>query len=146
LIAAIYAPRQLREGIVPLIRIDMIRGKPPEHRAAVCDTIYKTLRDVLGVLACDRNIVITECEPDNLDIAPEFLGVRRSSEAMLVQITLNEGHTIEQKQGLYVATVEALHHQVGLRREDVIISLIEVKKENWSFGNGMAHYVEASPL
>jgi 4-oxalocrotonate tautomerase len=128
---------------VPLIRIDMIRGKSPEHRAAVRDTICETLRDVVGVLACDRHEVITEGEPDNLNIAPEFLGVRRSSDAILVQITLNEGHTIEQKQGLYVAIVEALHRRVGLRREDVIISLVDVKKENWSFGNGTAHYVDS---
>ena len=130
---------------MPLIRIDMIRGKSPEHRAAVRDTIYETLRDVVGVLACDRHEVITECEPDNLNIAPEFFGVRRSSDAILVQITLNEAHTIEQKQGLYVAIVEALHRRVGLRREDVIVSLVDVKRENWSFGNGMAHYVDSSP-
>jgi hypothetical protein len=31
---------------------------------------------------------------------------------------------------------------LGIRMEDVFISLVEVKKENWSFGNGIAQYAE----
>jgi 4-oxalocrotonate tautomerase len=128
---------------MPLIRIDMLRGKPPEYRAALRDTIYETLRDVVGVPADDRHEVIAEYEPDNLNIAPEFFGVRRTADAILVQITINEGRTIDQKRALYVAIVAALQQRVGLRPEDVTINLLEVKKENWSFGNGIAHYVDA---
>jgi phenylpyruvate tautomerase PptA (4-oxalocrotonate tautomerase family) len=128
---------------MPLIRIDMLRGKPPKYRAALRDTIYETLRDVVGVPADDRHEVIAEYEPDNLNIAPEFFGVRRTADAILVQITINEGRTIDQKRALYVAIVAALQQRVGLRPEDVTINLLEVKKENWSFGNGIAHYVDA---
>jgi 4-oxalocrotonate tautomerase len=128
---------------MPLIRIDMLRGKPPKYRAELRDTIYETLRDVAGVPADDRHEVIAEYEPDNLNIAPEFFGVRRTADAILVQITINEGRTIDQKRALYVAIVAALQQRVGLRPEDVTINLLEVKKENWSFGNGIAHYVDA---
>jgi 4-oxalocrotonate tautomerase len=127
---------------MPLIRIDMLRGKPPKYRAALRDTIYETLRDVVGVPADDRHEVIAEYDPDNLNIAPEFFGVRRTADAILVQITFNEGRTIDQKRALYVAIVAALQQRVGLRLEDVTINLLEVKKENWSFGNGIAHYVD----
>jgi hypothetical protein len=33
-----------------------------------------------------------------------------------------------------------LQKLVSLKPQDVFISLVEVKKENWSFGNGMAQY------
>ena len=59
---------------------------------------------------------------------------------MLIQITWNEGRTTAQKQALYKAIADDLHSTVGLRREDVLVNLIAVKKENWSFGNGVAQY------
>jgi 4-oxalocrotonate tautomerase len=44
------------------------------------------------------------------------------------------------KRAFYKAVVDGLHERLGQRREDVIINLVEVKKENWSFGNGEAQY------
>jgi len=35
-----------------------------------------------------------------------------------------------------------LKHRLGVRPEDVLINLVEVKKENWSFGNGIAQYAD----
>jgi 4-oxalocrotonate tautomerase len=60
---------------------------------------------------------------------------------VFIQLTLNAGRTIEQKKGFYRAVADGLHQRLGLRREDVLINLIEVGKENWSFGNGEAQYV-----
>ena len=60
-----------------------------------------------------------------------------------MQITLNEGRTVDQKRALFTAIVQGLQHRVGLRPDDVTVNLVEVKKENWSFGNGIAHYVDA---
>jgi 4-oxalocrotonate tautomerase len=128
---------------MPLIRIDMLRGKSVQYRVALRDTIYETLRDVVGVPPDDRHEVITEHDPENLNIAPSFFGVQRSSDAILVQITFNEGRTLDQKRALYLAIVQALQQRAGLRPEDVTINLVEVKKENWSFGNGVAHYIDA---
>jgi 4-oxalocrotonate tautomerase len=68
--------------------------------------------------------------------------VQRYSDTILVQITFNEPHTLDQKRNLYAAIVQALQQKVGLRPEDVIINLLEAK-ENWSFGNGVAHYIDA---
>nr|WP_308721766.1 tautomerase family protein [Paenibacillus polysaccharolyticus] len=30
---------------------------------------------------------------------------------------------------------------MGIRKEDVFINLIEVTKENWSYGNGIASFI-----
>jgi len=73
-------------------------------------------------------------------IDPTYLGIERSKDAIIIQITLNEGRTVELKKAFYKAVADGLHKRVGLRPEDVFIGLVEVKKENWSFGNGEAQY------
>jgi hypothetical protein len=35
---------------------------------------------------------------------------------------------------------ERLQRELGVRTEDVFVNLVEVKKENWSFGKGVAQY------
>jgi 4-oxalocrotonate tautomerase len=88
----------------------------------------------------DRFQVISEHEADNFLFDPDYIGIHRSDDLVIIQITWNEGRSTEQKKALYKAIADGLHAAVGLRREDVFINLIEVKKENWSFGNGEAQY------
>ena len=52
------------------------------------------------------------------------------------------GETVDQKSAFYKAIADGLHERLGLRREDALISLVEVSKENWSFGNGVAQYAK----
>ena len=72
-------------------------------------------------------------------IAPLF-GVGTQPECLLIQVTLNEGRTTELKKAFFRAVADGLHQRLGLRKQDVFMSLVEVKKENWSFGNGEAQY------
>jgi 4-oxalocrotonate tautomerase len=59
---------------------------------------------------------------------------------VMIQITLNEGRALEQKKALYQAIADGLNQTLGVARGDVFVNLVEVKKENWSFGNGIAQY------
>jgi 4-oxalocrotonate tautomerase len=94
----------------------------------------------VGVPKDDHFQVITEHEPPNLVFDPAYLGIRRSEDLVMIQITWNEGRTVEQKKALYKAIADGLAGKPGLRREDVFVSLVEVRRENWSFGNGIAQY------
>lgn len=125
---------------MPLVRIDIPAGHPAEYRAGLLDTVYETLRDVARVPEGDRFQILTEHQPDHLDLSPDYLGIDRSPEAIVIQITLNEGRSTEVKRALYAALADRLHDRLGIRREDVTVSLVEVPKENWSFGNGEAPY------
>ena len=58
----------------------------------------------------------------------------------LLAVHGNEIFAAAQKQALFAQIVDLLTENPGLRREDVFINLIEVAKENWSFGNGVAQY------
>lgn len=125
---------------MPLARIDVPRGKTAEYRAAVGDTVYQALRATLNVPENDRFQVIAEHADGDLVIDADYLGIQRSRDAIIIQVTLSEGRTVELKKAFYKAVADGLHQRLGLRREDVVISLVEVKKENWSFGNGEAPY------
>ena len=125
---------------MPLARIDLPPGKGPAYRSAVGDTVYQAMISILNVPKDDRFQVIVEHGPGALVIDSDYLGIHRTADAIIIQITLNEGRTLEAKKAFYKTVVDGLHQQVGLRREDVVISLVEVKKENWSFGNGEAQY------
>jgi 4-oxalocrotonate tautomerase len=125
---------------MPLARIDLPTGKPPEYGRAVAEAVYDAMIATLNVPRDDRFQVISEHTPETLLIHPTYLGIDRSADALIIQITLNEGRTVEIKKAFYKALADGLHERVGLRREDVFINLVEVKKENWSFGNGVAQY------
>jgi 4-oxalocrotonate tautomerase len=124
---------------MPLVRIDLRKGKDAVYRQKIGRVVYDALLSV-GVPEKDRFQIIAEHEADGFQFDPEYLGIHRSEDLVIIQITWNEGRTTAQKQALYKTIADGLHSAVGLRREDVFLNLIEVKKENWSFGNGIAQY------
>ncbi|HEX2777240.1 MAG TPA: tautomerase family protein [Candidatus Acidoferrales bacterium] len=125
---------------MPLARIDLPQGKSADYRKAVGEVVYDAMIKTINVPKDDRFQVITEHPADGLIFDPTYLGIQRTADCILIQITLNEGRTLDMKRAFYKAIADGLHDRLKLRREDVIISLIEVKKENWSFGNGEATY------
>jgi 4-oxalocrotonate tautomerase len=126
---------------MPLVRIDLLESKAPEYRAQVGEIVYQALLDCFGVPKNDRFQVIAEHPKAELQFDRNYLGIHRSDDCIFVQITLNSGRTVEMKQRFYKAVADGLHNSLKLRREDVVINLVEVPKENWSFGNGEAQYV-----
>ena len=99
------------------------------------------MADHTGVPRNDHFQIIGEHSVENFIFDPDYLGIHRTNDLIMVQIFFNEGRSVAQKQALYKAIAEGLSRQLGVRLEDVFITLVEVKKENWSFGNGIAQYV-----
>jgi phenylpyruvate tautomerase PptA (4-oxalocrotonate tautomerase family) len=127
---------------MPLVQIHLMQGKTPEFRHKVGEIVYRTMMDTIKVPPKDNFQIITEHDQDGLIYDPEYLNIQRTEGIVIIQITLNEGRTVELKKAFYHRLAERLHEALGLRMEDVFISLVEVKKENWSFGNGIAQYAE----
>ena len=125
---------------MPLVRIDLAAGKPAAYRRAIGDAVYDAMRETINVPKDDRFQIVNEHPAENFIIDPGYLGIARTADCVVLQITLNEGRTLEQKRAFYKAVADNLHARLGLRREDVFIGLVEVRKENWSFGNGEAQY------
>jgi 4-oxalocrotonate tautomerase len=128
---------------MPLARIDLIRGKDAEYRRVIGEVVYDAIVDIMKAPQHDRFQTIVEHPPEGFIFDPDYLGIARTDDCIFIQVTLNEGRTLEQKRAFYKAIADNLHARLGLRREDVLVNLVEVKKENWSFGNGEAQYAPA---
>jgi len=127
---------------MPLVQIHLLEGKPVEFRRRVGEIVYETMVDTLKVPPRDNFQIITEHDENGLIYDPEYLDIQRTDEIVIIQITLNEGRTVKLKKAFYKRLTERLQSLLGIRVEDVFISLVEVKKENWSFGNGVAQYAK----
>jgi phenylpyruvate tautomerase PptA (4-oxalocrotonate tautomerase family) len=124
------------------VRVDLVHGKPEDYRREIAAVIYDAMIETLGVPLDDRFQVITEHPRENFVFDPGYLGITRTEDCVFIQVTLNAGRTVDVKRAFYRAVADGLHQRLGLRREDVFIGLVEVQKENWSFGNGEAQYAE----
>jgi 4-oxalocrotonate tautomerase len=127
---------------MPLVRIDLIRGKSVEFRKTLGEIVYQAMREVINVPANDKFQIITEHAAEELNVADNYLGNAYSKDIVLIQVTLNTGRTIEMKKAFFKKVADDIHGQLNLRRDDVVINLVEVAKENWSFGGGIAQYAE----
>ena len=125
---------------MPLVRISLMKGRPEGFGKQVGDIVYRAMVGTLNVPAKDHFQIITEHDQNGLVYDPSYLDIARTDGIVVIQLTLNEGRTVEVKKAFYKAVAETLHQELGIRMEDVFISLVEVKKENWSFGNGVAQY------
>ncbi|MEG0859182.1 MAG: tautomerase family protein [Pseudomonas sp.] len=125
---------------MPLVRIDIKRHPDPAHLQTVGQVVYAAMKRTIDVPDHDNFQVLTEHDGDRLVYDPQYLGIQRTEGQVFIQITLSEGRTTEQKKALYQAIAEGLNREAGVRLEDVFINLVEVRKENWSFGNGIAQY------
>ncbi|MBN3787007.1 tautomerase family protein [Burkholderia sp. Ac-20353] len=126
---------------MPFTRIAVREGKPAEYRAALVDGVHRALMHTFNVPEDDIFMVVTEHAKENFVFGRHYLDIERSDDLVMIQITANNTRTLEQKQALYRTIVDNLAERPGVRRQDVFIGLVEVLKEDWSFGNGIAQYV-----
>jgi 4-oxalocrotonate tautomerase len=126
---------------MPLVRIDLRQGKSEAYRKALCDGIYRAMRETFNVPENDRFLIVNEHAAANFVCAENYLDIAHTDDLVIIQITANDTRTVEQKQAFFARVAALLAENPGLRKEDVFINLVECKKENWSFGNGIAQYV-----
>jgi 4-oxalocrotonate tautomerase len=131
-----------KETVMPLVRISLMKGKPAAYRQAIADGVYQAMIETFNVPKDDRFIAIHQHHGDDFSYSPDYLGIQRSDDLVLIQLTVSNTRGVEQKQQLYRGIVERLTKAPGLRPEDIFINLVEVLPENWSFGNGVAQYVK----
>ena len=128
---------------MPLVRISVRQGTTAEYRRALGDGVHRAMVEAIAAPPDDRFQVITEHPPGGMIYDAHYLGIERSENVVLVQITLSTGRRPQQKRALYRRMAEILAESPGVRPQDLLINLVEVSWENWSFGNGEAQYMDA---
>jgi len=124
---------------VPLVRISLRKGRTAEFRRKLGDALHRALVETIDVPELDRFQLLTEHEPGDLIYDPGYLGIARTNDIVIIQITISAGRGLQQKRALFRRIADNLA-ALGQREEDVWINLVEVAKENWSFGLGEASY------
>jgi 4-oxalocrotonate tautomerase len=127
---------------MPLVRVSLRRGKPAAYRKAILDGIYRAMLSTFDVPEEDRFMVVNEHDETDFSYSPTYLGIERSDDLVMIQITANNTRTVEKKKTFFRQLVDNLAADPGVRPEDVFINLVEVLPENWSFGNGVAQHAK----
>jgi phenylpyruvate tautomerase PptA (4-oxalocrotonate tautomerase family) len=125
---------------MPLTRVSMLKGKSPEYRRAILDSLYLAMREIFEIPEDDRFMVIEELDPGNFLYGKTYLGIARDDDLVLIQIVVNNTRGPDKKKALYARIAELLAKSPGIKPENVLVNLVDVPKENWSFGMGVAQY------
>ena len=102
--------------------------------------MHQALVETIGIPPADRFQLISEYTADHFIYDPSYMDMSRTDQLVMLQMTISLGRTVEQKRALYQRITERLSEHPGIRPEDIFINVIEVAKENWSFGQGIAQY------
>jgi len=125
---------------MPLVRIDIGPGHSEGFGRAVGEIVYRAMTTEISVPVDDKFQIISSHVASEINIPHSYLGIEYSAGIVFIQIILNQGRSTELKKKFYSRIAEDLHSELGMRKQDVFISLVEVSKENWSFGNGEMQY------
>ncbi|MEV5846357.1 tautomerase family protein [Streptomyces sp. NPDC051985] len=126
---------------MPLVRIDLIRGRSPENIRAIADAVQQSLIDVLKIPERDRFQIVTQHDPDEIIALDAGLGFQRTPGTVIIHIFTQHGRTTEEKQHLY-RTLAARLDEADVDGKDLFVSYFENGPDDWSFADGRAQYVE----
>ncbi|ARN79803.1 tautomerase family protein [Methylocystis bryophila] len=126
---------------MPLVRIDVNKKASSELIRAVGQAVYGAMIEIAGVPLHDKFQIVTRHEADELIYPAEgYLGAAYSEQMIFIQVIWLGGRSVETKQGFYARVVDEIHKSQNIRKEDIVIVLLENGREDWSFGNGLMQY------
>jgi 4-oxalocrotonate tautomerase len=125
---------------MPLVRVSLRKGKSDDYKRVIGEGVYQALRETFTVPDEDRFVTVSEHSESEFQFGKTYMDIARTDDLVILQITVSNTRNVEQKKALFARIVELLSQKPGLRKEDIFINLLEVAKENWSFGNGVAQY------
>lgn len=125
---------------MPFVRIDLGKQYPDGVAQKIGDIVYEAMLKQINVPADDKFQVITKHDANELVVPKSYLGIEYSQGIVFIQVALNEGRTTELKKKFYKAICDGVVEKLNIRPEDIVINLVEVNKENWSFGHGEMQY------
>jgi hypothetical protein len=127
---------------MPLARISLLKGKSPDYLRAVSDSLHAALVEAFNVPATDRFQLFHQHEPYEMSFDPQYevanldAGAQRSADWLVFAITIGKPRTAAVKQAFYRQLVERLAQSPGVRPQNVMVTIIPAREEDWSFADG----------
>lgn len=112
---------------MPLVKIEMLKGKSSEYKKGVLESVHEGLVEALGIEDWDRFQRIIEYDKADFEF-PDF----KSDNFMIIELTIFPGRTAEQKQGAITAIKNHLSSSLLIDPKDVFIVINDPPRENWS--------------
>jgi 4-oxalocrotonate tautomerase len=118
---------------MPLVRISLRASKPPQYRRAIADGIYRAMREAFNVPEEDRFMTISEHAGEDFNYSANYLGIKRSDDLVIIQITANNTRSTAQKKAFYArggrtiegrsgsATGGCVHQSGGSRPGELVV-------------------------
>jgi hypothetical protein len=88
----------------------------------------------------DRYQIVTEHPVGQILVEDSGLGLERTDGVTIVQI-VQQGRSREQKERAYAELALRLEAECGIRPADLVVSVTENTREDWSFGLGRAQFL-----
>ncbi|MCD5996210.1 tautomerase family protein [Pseudomonas sp. CDFA 602] len=125
---------------MPLLKIDLIKGRSDEALATLLDTVHNAMVEAFQVPQRDRYQVVSEHEPSRLIIQDTGLGLTRTNNVVVIT-AISRPRSADMKQKFYTLVAEGLEINCGISPQDVMISMVVNSDEDWSFGLGRAQFL-----
>ena len=125
---------------MPLMRIDMIKGRNEDEIKKILDISYKVMLETFDAPEGDRYQLVTQHEPYEMQILDTGLGFKRTDKILVFSLTTRP-RTTKQKNAFYERLIQDLGNGIGIRPEYVMINLTVNDDEDWSFGLGRAQFL-----
>ncbi|MGW0515717.1 tautomerase family protein [Crossiella sp. NPDC003009] len=130
---------------MPFVRIDALHAGPA-RLAALGRAVHQALVETIGIPPDDLFQVLTAHDGVTSTLRYDnFLGMQRDAGVVFVAITLRSGRPVARKQALYRRIAELAEEYAGTEPRNVLVTLTENEPADWSFGHGVAQYVENPP-
>jgi phenylpyruvate tautomerase PptA (4-oxalocrotonate tautomerase family) len=126
---------------MPLVKLDLIKGRTPQEVKDLADVVQSVLETHFNAPSHDRYQIITQHEPYEMICEDTGLGYKRTEKLVFVQI-FQQGRSAEVKQQFYKELALRLEEECGVGTHDLIITCAGNEKEDWSFGEGRAQFLD----
>ncbi|MFJ7078971.1 tautomerase family protein [Streptomyces sp. NPDC098781] len=128
---------------MPFVRIDALRADE-KRLEAVGRAVHEALIDTIGIPKNDLLQVLTSHDGTRSKLHyDDYLGIHRDDDVVFVAITMRSGRTDDQKRAIYGRIVDLAKEYAGLDPRNVLVMIYENASIDWSFGEGVAQYVQA---
>lgn len=125
---------------MPLMRIDMFRGRSKVEIKKILDISYQVATEELHLLPRDRYQIVTQHDPEEMIIQDVGLGFERTDKFLMFSLT-SSPRAEDDKQRFYARLVKELAAGAGVAPADVMINIVGNTRADWSFGNGEAQFM-----
>jgi len=127
--------KSIRENIMPLVNISILKGKSPEYIKAIADGVNSAVIETMGFPEDDRYQIIHQLDPECLQLQ------MCKEDRVMMHLVMRAGRSNKSKQAFYKKVTENLTANPGISAAHVLITITENHDIDWSFRDGVAQFV-----